>query len=80
MRPYFLTFHVIVYTFRVSGRRTNHVTNNNRVDILNLSYFNFLHSVVSRLATVPWVRAVTSTTLTQQSGLVSELKALVGLA
>ena len=80
MRPYFLTFHVIVYTFRVSGRRTNHVTNNNRVDILNLSYFNFLHSVVPRLTSVPWVRAVTSTTLTQQSGLVSELKTLVSFA
>lgn len=55
MRSYFLTFQVVVHTFRVSGRRTNHVSYDNRVDILNLSYFNFLYSVVPRLTSVPRV-------------------------
>ena len=65
VRSYFLTFHVIVHAFRVSGRGTNHVTNYHWVDVLNLSYFNFLNSVVPRLTSVPRVRAVTSTTLAQ---------------
>ena len=55
MRSYFLAFHVIVHTFRVSGRRTNHVSYNDWVDILNLSYLNLLHSVVTGLTSVPRV-------------------------
>ena len=65
VRSYFLTFQVVVHAFRVSGRRTNHVSYDNRVDILNLSYFNFLYSVVPRLTSVPRVWAISSTTLTQ---------------